>query len=629
MKKNLPALLCVFCAACLILSGTASVSGQSIPNYFAKLNPTHPRILVSPQRQTEIEKMAQSDEFLQKLILDQTLAANALLGDKRIVEYKIVGPRLLSQSRSCLKKVLTLAGAYRLTADTDKKAQYKERAMKELKSAAAFKDWNPSHFLDTAEMTAAFAIGYDWLFSALSDEEKKLLVNAIYDKGLTPSLKSQWWWKSEYNWNQVCNSGMAMGALAIADALSPEKREVANEIVHRSVTTVPKAMNSFAPDGMWAEGPAYWEYTVLYTTFLINTLDASLGTDFGISQAPGFDKAADAQLAMAGASGLSYNFADAGSSFISCSMHNWLADRFNKPLYAEFERAAILEKTKNFKNLEGDKPRSTGKLYPTNVWYYSPKRATLADAPLDFYFRGAEIASMRSEWLNKDAWYIGFKAGGNAVNHSHLELGSFVLEKDAVRWAIDLGADNYNLPGYFGKLRWTYYRLSTRGQNTLVVDGQNQNPKAVAKIVKFQSNPDRCFASANLSEAYAGQLEFAARTITLDRKAGKVILEDKIGPVVNPQLKTVVWQMHTKAQFDMADDFRSVTMEQGGKTLKARIVAPEGKNVKFGVKLPDQTENEASNAGVAKLAVELPTTDKEQTLIIEFEDSADNLVQKP
>ena len=44
--------------------------------------------------------------------------------------------------------------------------------MKELRAAAAFPDWNPSHFLDTAEMTHAFAIGYDWLYEGLGPEAR-------------------------------------------------------------------------------------------------------------------------------------------------------------------------------------------------------------------------------------------------------------------------------------------------------------------------------------------------------------------------------------------------------------------------------------------------------------------------
>ena len=38
-----------------------------------------------------------------------------------------------------------------------------------------------------------------------------------------------------------------------------------------------------------------------------------------------------------------------------------------------------------------------------------------------------------------EALFIGFKAGDNRVNHSHLDLGTFVLDALGQRWAIDLG----------------------------------------------------------------------------------------------------------------------------------------------------------------------------------------------
>jgi hypothetical protein len=63
---------------------------------------------------------------------------------------------------------------------------------------------------------------------------------------------------------------------------------------------------------------------------------------------------------------------------------------------------------------------------------------------------------LRSEWENPQALCVAFKAGDNKANHSHLDLGSFVFDAAGVRWAMDLGADNYNLPGYFGKQRWDY-----------------------------------------------------------------------------------------------------------------------------------------------------------------------------
>ena len=127
------------------------------------------------------------------------------------------------------------------------------------------------------------------------------------------------------------------------------------------------------------------------------------------------------------------------------------------------------------------------------LWYdragTSPKAAGW---PLDKYYRGAEVALLRSEWDNPQALFVGFKAGDNKANHSHLDLGSFVFDAAGVRWATDLGADNYNLPGYFSSLpgystgpRWNYYRLRAEGHNTLVI-----NPGEHPRSGPVGSRPD-------------------------------------------------------------------------------------------------------------------------------------------
>ena len=133
------------------------------------------------------------------------------------VEHVLIGPRLLDKSRTTLDRVSTLAGLYRLTGDK----RYAERAKKELLTVAAFDDWNPSHFLDVAEMTNAVALGYDWLFDYLSPEERASFARRSSTKGLEPGLavyaKKSGWHTAVHNWNQVCNGGMTVGALAIAD----------------------------------------------------------------------------------------------------------------------------------------------------------------------------------------------------------------------------------------------------------------------------------------------------------------------------------------------------------------------------------------------------------------------------
>ena len=42
--------------------------------------------------------------------------------------------------------------------------EYAAKAKENLLEVCAFKDWNPSHFLDTAEMSHAVGVGYDWLY---------------------------------------------------------------------------------------------------------------------------------------------------------------------------------------------------------------------------------------------------------------------------------------------------------------------------------------------------------------------------------------------------------------------------------------------------------------------------------
>src|SRR5271156_3614498 len=96
--------------------------------------------------------------------------------------------------------------------------------------------------------------------------------------------------------------------------------------------------------------------------------------------------------------------------------------------------------------------------------------------PLDVMYKHVNVAYMRSAWDDRKAMYVGFKGGDNQSSHGHLNLGTFVLDAGGTRWAMQLGPDDYDLPGYFdfsGK-RFTYYRTGTSGQNTLMLNGANQ-----------------------------------------------------------------------------------------------------------------------------------------------------------
>ena len=59
-------------------------------------------------------------------------------------------------------------------------------------------------------MTAAFAIAFDWFYADLTPEEKALMVQNIYEKGVLTSQGRKGWKTSAYNWNQVCAGGITM-----------------------------------------------------------------------------------------------------------------------------------------------------------------------------------------------------------------------------------------------------------------------------------------------------------------------------------------------------------------------------------------------------------------------------------
>ena len=168
--------------------------------------------------------------------------------------------------------------------------------------------------------------------------------------------------------------------------------------------------------------------------------------------------------------------------------------------------------------------------------------------PLDKYFRDAEVGMFRSAWNDRNALWVAFKAGSNAVNHSHLDLGTFVLEALGQRWFVDLGADNYNLPGYFGRQRWDYYRLRAEGHNTLLINpgsGPDQDPRAATKIVRFEAPGDGGSQSAvlDLTPAYAAHATKVQRTISLHDRRWVTIRDE-----IETQAPAEVWSLlHTPA----------------------------------------------------------------------------------
>ena len=562
-----------------------------IPDYsLAHLREAHPRLLASVADFLRLRNLVRSDPTASTMFAALKAQADAMLGDPPPAHAL----PLLDTSRLCLRRIYTLALLYKIT---EEKA-YRERALQELLTAAAFPDWQPDAFLALAEMTHAVAIGYDWLYDDLSDADRVTLAHALVKKGLNEAVvayqSNAWWTRANNNWNLVCNAGVGLGALAVADY----ERQTADFIVKRSIASLPVAMRSYAPDGGWAEGPGYWNYATSYVVYYLAGLQSALGTDFGLARMAGFAHTGDFKVYLLGPGG-AFDFADSHPDVFTSPAMYWLAAHFDQPTYAWLELALLREHA----NGAGYPKFTLDPLqYSLGLLWYDPawSSAPAPDAgswPLSKVFTGVHVAFLRTSWTDPRALWIGLKGGDNQANHSHLDAGSFVLDKRGVRWALDLGADNYSLPGYFRANRYTYYRTGSASHNTVLINGQNQSLTAKAPV--YATPGAATSFTIDLAETYPGILRGWKRVISVDPVDQSARIQDAItadSPV------SAVWQMLTDAHVSVTGSHARLSRD--GVSLDGEIVAPVGAVFDTAATTPPAPENPTT--GTTKLIVRLP-----------------------
>ncbi|MDF2927422.1 MAG: coagulation factor 5/8 type domain protein [Paenibacillaceae bacterium] len=570
------------------------------------LRPEHPRLLASGDGFAAMRTRVQSDPQSSQWYGRIAASAETLL-NQPVSQYGFPDGRTLLQiSRQVLDRTYILALVYQVGGD----ARYADRLWEELEAAAAFPDWNPESFLSTAEMVHAFAIGYDWLYAYWTPAQRQLLSDAIITMGLEPGLSGynsgQWWANTTNNWNIVCNGGLGMGALAVGD-LAPE---LADEIITRGLGFLPHALDEYAPDGAYPESVGYWAYATRYLAPYVAALETALGDDYGLKEAAGLEETGYFPIYMAGPSGNSFHYYDASTGVQRPPEMFWLAKAYDNPVFGWW----------------GSK--STGATARHLLWYDPAYAQTdyAAQLELDKYFRGSELVTSRSSWGSPDAVFTGLKAGVNGTNHGDLDLGTFVMDALGVRWAEELGPEDYGVPGYWsdgvGGQRWTYYKKRAEGQNTLVVNpgyGADQAETASGQIIRFESGPTETFSVAELTQAYAAQgVDSWQRGVKLFDHRRQVLVQDELsaaGPV------DAWWFMHTRADIDLAADGRSAILKFEGEQLQASILSPAA-GARFIAmdaaplwSSPDP-EAQSVNLGMRKLAIALEDVEQLQLAVL-------------
>jgi hypothetical protein len=533
----------------------------------------HPRLLLKAGEEELVAAMISEDEPMAEIHRSIVAECDEMLA-LPVLERVMEGKRLLHTSREALRRIFWLSYSYRMTGEE----AYADRAIEEMMAVCSFTDWNPSHFLDVGEMVMAVAIGYDWLYDRLSPSEKRTAAASIVNKGFIPADDERYagFYNVANNWNQVCCSGLLYGALATYE----EHPELTRELVDLYVRSVPFALKTYAPDGGYPEGFNYWGYGTTFQVLMIAALESALGTDFGLSDAPGFLDSSYFVQFMTAPSGDSFNFSDARPAAHCNPAMFWFAAKTGDLSRVWLERSYVDNLPEDFMDKVGlyfAEPR----LLPSLLIFSSMMDIRGIRPPKENIkvFDGLNpVFIYREGWKSRKDAYLGIKAGTPRASHAHMDVGSFVYEYEGVRWSVDLGMQEYYSleklgigiweAGQKGQ-RWEIFRIGNESHSTLTLNRERHVLKSAVPFTDVWKEKRRKGAEMDMTSLFGNAAQKVVRAVWLDRKNHLHVRDD----IEAGQEKVdVMWVMNTSADAVILPD-GNICLEKNGKRMKLQIDA--------------------------------------------------------
>lgn len=593
-----------FCFAILLVVGAA---GAEID--WARLTP-HPRLFADAARWSALREQVRSDSVSQQIFTVVKNSAERLL-DQPPVVYVDTGAFWHGPMRQAQGRILSLAMTYRLTGDT----RFLGRAKQEMRTMAELPNWYPQHFLDTAEGALGFATGLDWLHDALTADERERFAAALVQKALKPSTliaDEKSWVSGNNNWTAVCHGGLVAAALVVAE----REPALAKQIVERALKNMPRYAELYAPVGAYSEGPDYWAYGTTFYALLAESLRTALGTTTGLERAPGFLKTADYTLQMTAPSGLLYNFGDNGSGLGFEPVLFWFARELRRGdlLTRELANLKTLAEAITAGAPRGDASRM---LAFALIWRDPSLAATpVSSPPLAWWSEGGSQpqAVLRSQWNDPRATFVGIKAGQADDSHAHMDAGSFILEADGVRWAVELGRESYphaRANGLAADLfkttqaskRWSIFRCGPESHNLLRFDRAPPLVSAKAELQPLSpSSSDAPGFAVDLSPVVRGQVARAQRRIRLNPDRS-VSIEDEWTTLTTATHVTFQWLTCA----EVAPVPGGAILRQAGEILRLRFTADPSARLEVEDVSQPRHAWDSPNPGLRRLVIHVDT----------------------
>lgn len=531
--------------ACLLVMIPLSLSAEP---------PAHPRLLATSADFERIRNsIAQPGPLRDAFDLVRATADREY--DEPVVERVVVGRRLLATSRTALRRIANDAVLYRLTGDK----KWAARGEKELLALAAFSDWNPSHFLDTAEASAAVAIGYDWLYDALPVDSRARLRDALVRLALVPGDSDRIPWRGYYNnWRQVCEAGLALAALAVAE----DEPALAQRAVDRALNNVPKIFDAYEPAGAYVEGTSYWDYGTSYHVLLIEALRTATGSSGVLAENRAFLQSASVMNLLTGPSGDCFNYGDAIAGRALMPAMYWFARETGRSGLVAGEDARL-------KAASGGFPSRF--LAFALLWMPAGPAPKADPLPAAWFTQGYNPLALFRHGDGPDSLYAGMKGGRARLSHAHMDAGSFIFEAGGVRWTADLGMPDYHSlesagVDLFGKDRWKVYALGPHSHSIPLIDDLPPDEQATATLTAFSAAAQS--AVFDLTTLYKTRAASVRRGLRIEN-TDTLVIRDELAGVAAGAVYRFSWMTRAAVETD-AD---GAVLRQNGKTLRLSVSA--------------------------------------------------------
>lgn len=312
--------------------------------------------------------------------------------------------------------------------------------------------------------------------------------------------RSFWWEKSPTNWAAVCAGSVGMTYLY-------ERPEDFERVKPRIYSVLDSFLAGFSDEGVCYEGLSYWNYGFgYYIDFAAMLYDITEGEE-DLLHREKVEKIAHFQQKM----------------FIDGSVVSF-SDSTRNTIYHP-GRTCYLAKT--FKGIYT--PR-----YAKPEWMDNCARFSSCIRNLVWLDNEEKAEETGWEYLPEAGWYIshldGFsfaaKAGHNAEQHNHNDVGSFIISDKSGQVLTDYGCGEYTNQYFMRHTRYLDLCNSSRGHSVPEIDGvaQCDGIDYCAKDVAASENE----LSMDMAKAYPhASLKMLVRSFKIE--GNKIILHDSYG----------------------------------------------------------------------------------------------------